>query len=400
MIRKAFIPSLFAALLLLGACISCRRAEQPLLGSGVVTMVFNTGEPATRASVGDGDIDDGGGIAYGAGETEGTLRPDLIILIVNEDGQVIHRKVRPELNPADITSAGGGLGATRVSVSFTWSELIGGAGTYSVYALANTAPDGGNLTINSAPDWSTFTDAAEMDNLKFTALTLTNAPAVGDRMPLSAIGSITVYKDSNDEFHGQADLELLRCLAKVQLGFKNLTGSELNLYNVWMKVYDMNTATGWLFPPVGSDFVTLGDGNSDGKDDNYRDIQSDPKNLTGIPTENSELAVLDEMLVFPSIARMQTLPSKGKRYLCDIHFRIQKNTEVPYDSGNSSTYLEKDFNNLPIHDSVSKDILSLSRNQFLLIEATVSKKVSYDVSFNFIVKEWEEPDHHISGIFH
>ena len=423
MMRRNVIR-LFFAVLVLWAGAACSRDDKPQDNS-TVTLTFRTGDPVTRAGdLGDGQVDDGGGIAVSAGV------PDLMIIIADETGQIVKRYCPSATDGVTITPALAGTSATEVSALFTWGDTPG-EGVYTVYALANTQAAGSNLSIASAPTWASFTDASVLDDLLFTALTGTTTPDVGDRMPLTAKGTLEVRKNVNSsKYNGLVELRMLRSVAKVQLGFKNLTKAELNIYNCQLTLYDMNTRQGYLFTHT-PDFVELGDlidngtgdATPDGKEDNYRNYTTPVQNLLKIcgtddagtddvdertlmgeddpltvGVDEREPAALDAFLVFPSTAPMQTVPSKGNRYLCDISFRIQKEGET-YDPLDDSTYEEKSFTALPIHDALSRDILSLSRNQLLKIETTISKKAATkDISFNFIVCNWTQKKEEV--IFH
>lgn len=359
--------------------------------SGVITMNLSTEGLRTRAvERGDGSLTDGGGIGYN------NTNPDLIIIIADENGNIVARYLGVD-NPGTASKVSDdydGTSATQITVQFTWSGSIG-AGTFNVFAFANLNGTGGNLSIADPPTWGTFTDASVLDGLKFSALASQDPPSVGDRMPLSAKGSIRIYLGSDNEYHGQADLALLRCLAKVQLRFKNLTGGDLDLANCQFTIHDMNARQGYVLSHD-PDFVELGDiiTPTDGKDDCYAIYIHSPESIHLLGTDDpatdidertlsvkddpstttideTELAAFDPVLFFPSVAPMQEIPSHGKRYLCDISFDYQGVT--------------KSFTNLPIHDKYSQDILYLARNQFFQIETTISQG---EVSFNFVVSDW------------
>ena len=373
MTRKEFILLLSLVLLFVAAC---GRVEEP--SGGDVVLTFRVGEPATKANTpGDGDVADGGGIYCTKVGDEVT--PDLVIFIFNEDGTL--RKRYPTdgvLTESDYDSGH----ATTLSISFGSSGWEDGA--YEVFALANIAGAGGNLDI---PNLSSILTISDLQNLQM-GISSGTAPQVGDRMPLSASGTLHVAKGLYEKYNGLVELEMLRCFAKVQLTFRNLTGVLLTLTNCSVKFKDMNTKKAWLFPRE-PDFVTLGDTNpSDSKDDNYGDYTTvaaniSTANLTNIPStddlltdddERDRVAFVSPILFFPSIAPKQTVPSAGNRYLCNISFNV----------GNAT----KNFNDLPIHDEFTQDIPVLKRNQYLQILTTIGKGTN--VSFNFFVKNWEE----------
>ena len=144
----------------------------------------------------------------------------------------------------------------------------------------------------------------------------------------------------------------------------------------------MNAKQGFLFQKS-PDFVVPESGS------NYRNYiwYSGDSGVFTIPVDDTGTTSVEENirdvfstppLFFPSIAPLQKVPTTGNRYLCDISFRKGQNT--------SSNQMS--FTNLPIHDHLSQDIQALARNQYLLVETTISKDLS--VSFNFIVGNWVE----------
>lgn len=377
MIKKVLIL-LLSAVVLLGA--ACKRIDEP--SGGDVLLTFRIGEPVTKATTpGDGNVADGGGVY--CMEAGGVVTPDLVIFIFDEDG-TLKKRYPTDGVLAEHNYASGH--ATTLSISFGASGWEDGA--YTVFALANIAGTGGNLDI---PDLSSITSISQLEDLKL-GISSGTSPQVGDRMPLSASGTLHVAKGLYDKYNGLLELEMLRCFAKVQLTFRNLTGVLLTLTNCSVKFKDMNTQKAWIFPRE-PDFVTLG--GSGTKDDNYGDYTTvaaniSTSNLTNIPStddlltdddERDREAFVNPLLFFPSIAPKQTVPSAGNRYLCDISFKV----------GNAT----KNFTNLPIHDEYTQDILALERNQYLHIVTTISSGVN--VSFNFYVKNWDE--HHESVIF-
>ncbi|MBQ4286277.1 MAG: FimB/Mfa2 family fimbrial subunit [Bacteroidales bacterium] len=375
MIKKVLIL-LLSAVVLLGA--ACKRIDEP--SGGDVLLTFRIGEPVTKATTpGDGNVADGGGVY--CTEAGGVVTPDLVIFIFDEDGTLKKRYPTDGVLTEHNYASGH---ATTLSVSFGSSGWEDGA--YTVFALANIAGTGGNLDI---PDLSSITSISQLETLKL-GISSGTSPQVGDRMPLSASGTLHVAKGLYDKYNGLLELEMLRCFAKVQLTFRNLTGAALTLTNCSVKFKDMNTQKAWIFPRE-PDFVTLG--GSGTKDDNYGDyttVAANIASLSSIPFTDNLLTDDDErdrdvfvspLLFFPSIAPSQTVPSAGNRYLCDISFKVGSAT--------------KTFNNLPIHDEYTQDILALERNQYLHIVTTISSGVN--VSFNFYVKNWDE--HHESVIF-
>lgn len=364
MMCKKFIQLLGMALVLLAGS-GCGREEVPA-AEGNVTISFHVGETDTKAvSPGNANVADGGGIYCTRGASPTDLTPDLYIFICDrETGSIVKRY------PGDGTVEEGsewldGNKSTFLSVSFSFNQ----EGTYDVYAVANVGGGDSNLTLPS--NLGSVTNASELNGM---TISLTDpAVVVGSRMPLSAKGSLNVVKGLNaGKYNGHVELQLLRCFHKVQFSFKNLTGNPLDLYNCQITFKDLNVQQGWLFP-ASPDFVALGDTNSDGKDDNYRDFASAAADVTGIANEGERAFFANPVVFLPSEAPTQSKPSTGQRYLCDISFRVGG--------------VDKSFTNLPIHTPKSLDIKSLGRNQYLKIITTVS--VGTEVSFNFVVKEWE-----------
>lgn len=334
---KKLLISLSVVLVLWAGAACTRPLEQPV-GTSSVELNFTIGEPLTRAvTPGNGDVADGGGIYQENGV------PDLKIFILG-GGNVVARY--PGTGPGTGTLTF--VSDTKATVKFT--GLVNNA-TYRVYAFANT---GSELTVNGSPDWNTIATKDELDALVYTALTENNLPSVGDRMPLSAKGTISV--DSSGS--GSVDLELLRSLAKIQVTFKNLTGSLLTLTNCNASITSINPTQGYVFQPAGDDFTGT-----------RRPLTFSEQTLEDITLEGTKSLV--PLVVFPSTAELQ---GGYRRYLCNISFSV----------GDDSY----SFPNLPVHNSLSQDITSLGRNQFLKIEVRISK--GQDISFNFVVANWEE----------
>jgi len=321
--RRIGIFMIMALTLLAGA--SCSHAPRPL---GTVSLSFHTGEISTKA--GDGSITDGGGI-YSVNNT-----PDLVIMIFDSNGDLVAQY-----------PSGGTLTYypdTTATVQFTGIA----EGEYDVYAVANIADTEGNIA-HGISNWTTVTKA-QMDALTFTELTSSDTPTVSTRMPLSAKGTLSVNSSGN----GQISLDLLRCVAKVDLTFNNVTGEDLSLTDCSVTLTEMNPTTGYLFEPDGDDSAgTL-------------------NTLTLTSAEDIAIAsdttyTISPKLVFPSV------PSAGY-YNCSISFTVDG--------------VDKSFTDLPVHDSKSRNITSLGRNQYLKIETRISNKT--EISFNFEVLDWTD----------
>ena len=332
----------FALALTLFVGVACREKEMP--GESSVILTFTTGEPLTRAAA---DIADGSEI-YMDG-----LNPDLFIAIADYSGNII--ATYPGTNTECIEAS-----ATQISIRFTQTRASQNwtSGDYTVYAVANTA--GGVWGApNGSAAWEAVTPASALDALCFSALSSSDLPTVSDRMPLSAKGTLSV----NEYGNGQAELELLRCVAKIGFKFKNETGQALALTDCIVTIKSINPTQGYVFPRTNDATGTARD---------LTLISSDLSIDAGVTTD-----LYGDLLVFPSVAPSQTV---GSRYYCEIEFRI--NNEL------------KSFTDLPIHDRQSQDILALGRNQYLQIETRINKGL--DVSFSFEVDDWNDKSEEIT----
>ncbi len=327
--RKSFM--ILSGILTLLVWSGCTRTPQP---AGYVTLSFFTGEPQTRA--GDGVVFDGGGIAF-----DDDI-PDLKILLTDADGYVIARYPDPSPSPASSLVRGT---ATDASVRFSGIPK----GEYKVYAAANTA----STLALSGVNWNTIDTGTALEALTFTALAESTPPSVGDRMPLSAVGTLSV----NNAGNGQASLQLLRCVAKVEVAFKNLTGAELSLTDCSVTLNNINPTSGYLFRPEGEDMTGT-----------RRNLAlASGQSLAFDSTGDGQTQTVGPALVFPSVA-----PAEPGYYACNVSFTYD---ETPMS-----------FTNLPVHDRKSQNILSLERNQYLKIEIRISNQA--DISFNFEVCDW------------
>lgn len=356
MIKRGLI-SLCATLVLL-VLGSCTRNEQP---TGTVTLTFTTGEIVTRSTTpGGGDPIDGGGIYYN-GDT-----PDLVILI-EQNGTIVKRFLGT--NTADaIASFVPATKQKRLQVKFTGLD----PGVYTVYAIANT--NGGSVWFSPSKDFSTIT-ASSLDALKYTSLTDNNRPTVSDdRMPLSAKGTLTVQSTRN----GSVSLELLRSVAKVTVKFKNVTGGTLTLKNVQFYITDMNPKCGYLIPQASTDYTTT--------EGDYRPLFMSDAGPDIISVSGTEIS--GTYYVFPSKAQ------HGGLYYCSANFwwKLKKgdNPESAWTEYKNGYYADPSdpTGGLRVFDKNFEDIPVLLRNQHLTIEIRIGE--GSNVSFNFIVGDWEE----------
>ncbi len=374
--RMRIYPAALLATLLL-VCSSCDEKEPLGPPQGKVEVSITTGELPTRAP--SGDPADGGGIIV-----DGTTgKPDLVIAIANSGGSLVawypdgffgsmSNDYSSECNTT-LTDA------TTSTVFFT--GLLRANGPYTVYAVANTAglPSG---VLNSL---KACTTADQMNDFQLSVAS--GQPAFEDGshnecMPITAKGTLNVLASGN----GHVDLQLLRPVARISVTFKNETGDDdLEVHACNVVIGDINPSRGYLFQRSPDEVTGYG-----------RNIGMDAPVISGddkLIFDAQNKSTLGTVQVFPSVAPPRQV---GSRYLCTISFRITKN-EQAYNSGDSSTYDEYSFPDLPIHDSRSSDILYLSRNQHLKIETRITKQAGqHDYSFNFEVQNWDSKDNYMT----
>lgn len=371
---KPFI--LFLALLPLLTGSGCTRVEQP---TGTVTIHFSAGELQTRA-LGNGSVEDGGGIACDL--ENGVYKPDLKILIYNSSHELSGIYPDTSQDPkSSLNTQVSSSSSVALAVKFTDLEQD----TYTVYAVANT----GGLWMSSAPTWSSISEN-DLNNLIFTALTDNNTPTVSNsRMPLSASASLSVNANGS----GLLDLELKRCVAKVEVSFRNLTEKKLTLTQSQVNdvtvpvvsISPMNPAQGYLFAPSGSnDYVSGGDRPLILTSSTALVMQAEDNTNT---TTDETVATLGPLLVFPSAAT---------QYLCNIRFHHKlewtDENEDPQSSENDGTFLA-----LPVHDDTSSDITEILRNKYVHIVITISEiGNNTGISFNFEVSGWNEIENNVT----
>ncbi len=328
---------------------SCTRTEQP---TGTVTLDFSIGDVVTRATTpGDGNAADGGGIAFDGGN------PDLVILIENNSTHAISKRYLGANTVDAVATFVEDTKQKRLQVQFTGLS----AGEYTVYAVANTG--GGSVWLTS--DFSSIT-ASALNSKTFTSLGGATRPTVTDRMPLSAKGTLTVQSTGN----GSVSLELLRSVAKVTVKFKNVTGGTLSLKDINFYISDMNPKWGYLIPPAGTDSPT-----------NAGDFRPLEMSAAGPISIEDGTAIPGTYYVFPSQAQ-------GGIYYCSASFTWTLNggDEQTYENGYYAT--SDPLKGLRVFDTNFEDIPALLRNQHLTIEIRIGE--GSDVSFNFIVGDWEE----------
>ena len=334
------------AALALSVCAACTRADRP---AGTVTLSFSTGAPVTRA--GEDPVADGSAIAVDAGA------PDLVVLIADAAGNVV--ATYPSADPTQTELSFSASDPTRASVAFRQSALV--AGSYTVYAFANTkglwAMTDGTVDYTAAT-LVDISSKATLDALHFTPGTFDNQLRQS-RLPLSATGRLSVSENLN----GEITLELLRCVARVSVDFRNDYGDDLSLEDFAATFYHLNPDTGFVIPqtPDLPDFATDGDL---------------PQSAASFAIPAGETRNLSAF-VFPSQA------PDGASYSCDIAFSLDKNGNGTIEPANGETFT---YTELEIHDNRARGIKSLARNQSLHILIRISK--GQTVSFNFSVADW------------
>ncbi len=326
---KRFSRIVLASVLGFVACTGCTKRAAPQSSS--VILSFAVGQAETRAAA---ELADGSEIHFVSAN-----EPDLFIAIANYSGEIVARY------PAVVENESECLEANDAQATVRFNKITN-PGSYTVYAVANkTGLWGMNSTLESA---STVSD---LEALFFNVSPSTPNPDDDEVMPLSAVGTLMV----KESLTGQADLDLLRCVAKVGFRFKNDTGAVLNLSNCIVTIHQINPTQGYLFEHTPDATGDAGD------------LSLNRSTIT-IPKDSSS-DMYEMSTVYPSIAPSQAV---GSRYLCDISFSLGGDT--------------KEFTNLPIHDSMSQDIQALKRNQYLQIETRISRGLN--ISFNFEVMDW------------
>lgn len=352
---------LILLLILLGA-VSCTHEEMP---AGSLRIVFETGEPETKAE-GDGVVADGGGIYLSGSGTEldPYHHPDLVILLADASGSIVGKF--NGLSDANVRSQLEGTPtSTRIAVSISGTFLnadLTPSATYTVYAFANTqgfwTMKSGGSTVASLMD---LTTVAQIEALQFSPAGGEDLDSYGclkvkeERLPLSAKGTVTLSANKN----GEISLDMLRCAAKVTAVFDNQYGAALSLSDFSNIFYHMNPSMGYVIPHA-SDFPVEHDSVYDG------DISA---------SETYPIPIADDQTISMS---WYVLPSIGP-YTCDISFT---SSETSY------SYTE-----LPVHDDHARNIPKLARNQHLTITTRIGR--GKKVSFNFKVEDWDTKTEHV-----
>lgn len=358
----AYLNAAFAAVILLLTG-SCSEIEPVQTERGRISVSIASGNIITR-SLSD-DIADGSAI-----KVDGvTGEPDLVLAIANSAGNLV------AWWPDDYwgSMADGftsecqtdNTDETKSTIYFTGPSR----GSYTVFAVANTA----GLDASTITALQSATTITALEALQLTVDS--GEPNFGSTMPLTARGTLSVNTWGN----GQVDLNLQRPVARISLTFVNQTDGPVDIHDCRVTFEDLNPSRGFLFEQE-PDYVT-------GYDRDLAITGADPLVFT-----NSESS-LPVKTVFPSSAPARLV---GSRYFINVHFRVTKQ-DVVYNALDTDTYLEYDFEDLPIHDSRSRDIPSILRNQHLKIETRITKRAAeHDYSFNFEVQDWYEKEEYIT----
>lgn len=352
--------ALAAAILLITA--SCKGMEPVQAEGGRISVSIASGNIVTRSLT--DDIADGSAI-----KVNGSGEPDLVIGIANSDGNLV--AWWPDDYWGSMTTGYTSecqtekTDETKSTIYFTGPPR----GSYTVFAVANKS----GLSASTITNLQSATTITALEALQFTVAS--GEPDFGTTMPLTARGSLSVNAWGN----GQVDLTLLRPVARISLTFINETGEALDIHDCSVTYEDLNPSRGFLFEQD-PDYVT-----------GYnRDLTVTGDNPLVFTDNKSTLPV---KTVFPSTAPARLV---GSRYFLNVHFRVTKKNATYY-GADSATYTEYDFEDLPIHDSRSKDIPSILRNQHLKIETRITKRADeHDISFNFEVQDWYEKEEYVT----
>lgn len=339
------------ALLVLLSGISCSRQEPAASG---ITLTLSSGLPETRGATPQetsANVMDGKEIFF-----DDSGNPDLVLLLFDGDNLVAKY---PGTTSTEILTSPTPTGQDlRVRIARDLNGNMLSAGTYSIYALANTKGLWGDPAIESIMT-KTAADALVF-SIRPTALK-------EDRMPLSAIGTVDVNSSGN----GAAELNLLRPVGKVIVRFVNNYGKTLTLSPFSLTLRNMSASSGYLFLHAPNDIpggVTY---------ENLTKTVSSPESLT-LPDYRDQGEVYEyTSLVYPGVAGNL---SAGD-FTCDLSFSITQVGTTPL-----ATPEGFDFAKLSILNKRGEDVTSIARNQQLTITVNISQGKM--LSFSFEVGAW------------
>lgn len=347
----------FATLLALVFCCSCIPQEQPG-GEGSVSLVFSSASLTRAVTPGNGTASDGGGIARRSDDAD---KPDLWVFLVNNDTETIAARY-PGSALTDGTLSTG-FTALRDTVTFQGVA----AGEYTVYAFANTE----GLALADSPNLATLTTKTALDGLLFAVLTGDDEISLGNsRLPLAATAPLSITENHN----GTANVELLRCLAKITVELINQTEETLSMPDhagnpgLSVTLHNVNPNQGYVFahdPDIPSGAYTAGP----------------PKSCRNLVFEDH-----------PSIASKDTLKISKYVFPCDTTHCGAFTADVAfYLSADDATY---SYDGLQILNYRAKPIPALTRNQHLHLQIRISRERR--VSFNFRVLDWDDKTEYIT----
>ena len=339
---------LSAALLLSGIFSCSRQEEMPATAGGSVAITFSTGLQ-TKAAPGDGVVADGGGIYV-----DGSGTPDIHVFIFDGNDDIVARYLSADATFNSIPAECFSHTSTTATILFTDVP----AGDYSVYAVANTEGTGNWL---GDMDWTSIDEVSDLESIVFPALALGTAPTMDSgRLPLSAKGTLNV----SSRHTGEVNLEMLRCTGKITVQLIDQTDNGLSMSNLSVTLSGMNATKGYLFAHDPEAPAGIGYG-----DISISDATSDPSDRVTFTSGVAE---------YPTYV----FPQANGPYTCDISF------DVHYDEGGTPVTYSKSFSDLPIQNFRAENIMSIARNQHLIIQIRISE--GHMVSFNFIVGGWTE----------
>lgn len=313
---------------------------------------------------------------------------DLVILIADDsDGAIV--ATYPSSGRVGVKV--GALTPTNAQEGVISFSAIDG-GNYTVYAFGNTSGlwDMTVDDVNTISDLTTLDNASKVEALHFKAQSrntvgwenvaayeATTSPKYDDgaelkngRLPMSAKSSLKVSNNHN----GDAYLELTRCVAKITAKIINNTGSTMALYDYKHTVHGINPSIGWVIPHAEDVYSPCTIGNllanpSLKYHDLYPALYPTTDDVPPIPIAEDGSDEYD-WFVFPSI---------GPYTVC-LAFTLFR--DAP-EERRKYRYTE-----LPVTNWKAENILSLGRNQHLIVETRISKGLT--VSFNFQVQPWTE----------